>query len=65
MYGRIAPAKYGQRINERVTSLWSEKSMGARPEATWSLPQKNRRISERLWKRKYRRISGLPVNCGR
>ena len=33
--------------------------MGERLEATWSLQQKNRRISERLWKRKYRRISGL------
>ena len=65
MYGRIAPAKYGHRINERVKALWSEKSMDARQEAIWSKQQKNRRISERLWKRKYRRISGLPVNCGR
>ena len=57
MYGRIAPAKYGQRINERVTSLWGEKSMGARLEATWSLPKKNRTISERLWERKYPKIA--------
>ena len=33
--------------------------MGERLEATWSLQQKNKTISERLWKRKYRRISGL------
>ena len=48
--------KYGRRINEGVKPLWREKRMGERLEAIWSLPQKNRTISERLWERKYRKL---------
>ena len=46
-------------------SSLERKSMAEKPGATWSLRQKIKRISGRRWRRKYRRISGLPASCGR